>query len=150
MRHFLPLSLLLLTCAACKTTVNIPGGTHFGEPLEPREVLSYAVVSTAPSDHFEQTLFVEATVVAVCQNAGCWMQIEDGGETAMVRWETGCGGKYAFPKDAAGRRVLIQGSFYPKTISPEDAAHLEEEAGGAINIPEETWEFNASAVVLLD
>ena len=65
----------------------------------------------------DRVVLVEATAKAVCQNAGCWMQVEDGGRTAMVRWETGCGGKYAFPKDIAGRRVLIQGTFYPKTLT---------------------------------
>ena len=142
---------LLLACAACATTSRAPGvpGEHYGEPLQPREVVAYSVVERAPAEHFEQTLWVEATVTAVCQKAGCWMQVEDGGETAMVRWETGCGGKYAFPRDAAGKRVLIQGSFYPKTISPEDAEHLAEEAGGDVVIPEQTWEFNASAVVVL-
>jgi len=68
----------------------------------------------------------------------------------MVRWETGCGGKYAFPAEAVGKQVMIQGSFYPKTISPEDAEHLQEEAAEGVVIPTETWEFNASAVVVLE
>ncbi len=63
--------------------------------------------------------------------------------------ETGCGGQYSFPKDGAGRRILIQGSFYPKTISPEDAEHLQEEAGRPLEIPLEGYEFNASAVLVL-
>lgn len=152
------LSLLLLVCvAACRTTPDAPGeprGVHFGEPLEPRPALPYSVVVSSPSDHLERTLLVEATVTAVCKKKGCWMQVEDGGETAMVRWESGCDGKYAFPADAVGKRVRIQGSFYPKTISPEDAEHLQQEAGGggviAVAIPEETWELNTSAVVVLD
>ena len=67
----------------------------------------------------------------------------------MVRWESGCGGKYAFPPGAVGRRVLIQGSFYPKTISEEDAEHLEEEAAEGVVIPREGYEFNASAILVL-
>lgn len=66
----------------------------------------------------------------------------------MVRWEAGCGGQYAFPQDSLGRRILIQGSFYPKEISEEDAQHLESEAGGK-PIPRRTWEMNASGVLVI-
>jgi len=143
---------LPLVAAACTTTPARPepAGTHIGRPLEPHERHSYAEVSAAPADHFEETLWVEGTVTAVCQKAGCWMQIEDQGQTALVRWETGCGGEYAFPADAVGKQVLIQGSFYPKEISPEDVEHLREEAGVAVEIPADGCELNASAVVVLD
>lgn len=141
---FLPLAL-----AACTSTTSLPPGERIGEEVAPGRVLRFAVVDASPASFFERTLLVEATVVAVCQTKGCWMQVEDEGRTAMVRWETGCGGKYSFPKDGAGRRVLIQGSFYPKTISPEDALHIQEEADRALEIPLEGYEFNASAVIVL-
>jgi hypothetical protein len=70
------------------------------------------------------------------------------GAPIMVRWESGCGGKYAFPYEAIGRRVLIQGSFYPKEISEADAQHLESESGGT-PIPRRTFEMNASGVIVV-
>jgi len=140
---------LLLILAACASTSGLPPGEQIGEPIEPREVVHYSVVDADPPAFYEQTLLVEATVVAVCQTKGCWMQIEDAGHTAMVRWYTDCGGKYAFPKDLAGKRVVIQGSFYPKEISEEDAEHLEQEAGGELEIQLEGYEFNATAIVVL-
>jgi hypothetical protein len=141
------LPILLLACAAC---ASVPDGTRYGEPVRSREVVAYSVVESAPADYVDQTLLVEATVTAVCTNRGCWMQVADGGETAMVRWETGCGGRYAFPTDAVGKRVLIQGSFSPKTISPEEAEHLQGEGGAGKVTAGETWELNATAVVVLD
>ena len=101
-------------------------------------------------DFFDKTVLVEARIKAVCQKAGCWMQVEDEGRTALVRWETGCGGKYTFPKDAAGKKVLIQGSFYPKPLSEADAEHMEEEAGSKLTLKRDGYEFNASAVMLID
>lgn len=140
--------------AACASSPDapptLPKGTVLGNPMQPQTSVHFAVVDAAPKQYFEKTLLVEATVKAVCQTKGCWMQIEDEGRTAWVRWETGCGGKYTFPMDAAGKRVLIQGSFYPKTISPDDAEHLQEEAGGKLEIKPETYEFNASAVLVLE
>ncbi len=153
---------LLIVCTASITACNsnapsaapaharLPAGTAIGEPMQTQPSVRFAVVDAAPPKFFNKTVLVEAKVKAVCQTKGCWMQVEDEGRTAMVRWETGCGGKFAFPKDAAGKTVLIQGSFYPKTISEADAKHLEEEAGHKIEVPREGYEFNASAVLVLD
>jgi hypothetical protein len=142
--HALALA-LSLTTTACRS-----GGTAIGKPMEERPAVHFAVVDAAPEKFLDQTVLVEATVKAVCQNSGCWMQIEDQGRSALVRWETGCGGEYAFPKDAAGKRVLIQGTFYRKSLSPEEAEHLKKESGGKVELALETYEFNASAVRILD
>jgi len=144
-----PLRTLVLALSFAATACRA-GGTAIGVPIAERLVVHFAVVDAAPEKFFDQTLLVEATVVAVCQKMGCWMQIEDRGRSALVRWESGCGGQYAFPKDAAGKRILIQGSFYKKTLSAEDAEHLKQESGGKLELPLETYEFNASAVRILD
>jgi len=144
------LSACLVLACACAATPRVPPGIVVVEEIAPREIGCYARLDAHPEDYFERTLLVEATVTAVCVEKGCWMQIEDGGRTAMVRWESGCGGKYAFPAEAVGRRVVIQGSFYPKTISAEDAEHLRSESAGGVEIAREGYELNASAVLLLD
>ncbi|MEM7205917.1 MAG: DUF4920 domain-containing protein [Planctomycetota bacterium] len=147
----LVLVLPLFALGACATQRDAtPPGLHIGAPVQKLQIQRLAAVQSEPAAHFERTLLVEAKIAAVCQSMGCWMQVEDGGKTTMVRWEAGCGGQYEFPKDAAGERVLIQGSFYPKIIAKEDVAHLQDEAGKDVTIPEEGYEMNASAVVLLD
>jgi len=142
-------SALLLLAAACVVPPRLPEGQAIGEPIVRQDSVRFAVVDADPPAFFDRTVLVEATVTAVCQKAGCWMQVADEGRTALVRWETGCGGKYAFPPGAVGRRVLIQGSFYPKQLSEEDAEHLREEAGGELELPREGYEFNASAILVL-
>jgi hypothetical protein len=144
----LPLVLLLLS--ACVVPPRLPPGEAIGELIVRQDALRFAVVDANPSAFFERTLLVEATVTAVCQQMGCWMQVEDGGRTALVRWESGCGGQYAFPPGAVGRRVLIQGTFYEKTLSEEEAQQLEQEAAGGVVIPRQGYEFNASAILVLD
>ena len=146
MKHtLLPVIGSLFLCA-CHAT--LPAGERIGQPMEVREIHTLAVVDSTPEDYLEQTLLVEATVTAVCENAGCWMKVEDDGHDAMVRWESGCGGEYTFPKEALGKRVVIQGSYYPKTISEEDARHIESEAAEGVTIPRETYELNASAILV--
>lgn len=114
--------------------------------------VTLAQVRANPPDFFEKTLLIEGTAAAVCQAKGCWMTITDGqGEPIWVRWSTGCGGTYAFPKDCAGRHVVLQGSFYPKEISPADAEHIAAESGTmkAEDIAGKTFEINATACVVL-
>lgn len=143
------LALLSLLGSACRTAPpELPPGTRLGEAIEPAPILAFAAVDAEPALYFEQTLLVEATAVAVCQKAGCWMQIEDEGHTAMVRWETGCGGAYRFPADVIGKRIVIQGSFYPKQLSPADAEHLREEAAGPLELELDGYEFNATSVLV--
>ena len=148
--------LSLIAFAACAAPGAAPSappsGEHVGEALESREVVALADLARDPSAYEGRTLLVEAGVAAVCPNAGCWMKIEDGDAAAIVRWETGCGGRYAFPADAAGRRVLVQAALLPEPLSEDARAHLEAEAGRSPEglLPEgEVRELNASAIVLI-
>ncbi len=144
--------------AAVPAVVSIPGipddAVRLGETITVTEApVPLATVRANPDPYFEKTILVSATTEAVCQTAGCWMTISDGeGEPIWVRWSTGCGGKYSFPKDAAGSRIVVQGSFYPKEIEAKDAEHIAEESGGELaaeDIVGKTFEMNATACVVV-
>ncbi len=151
MTHLLSkLPILILALAASCAAPHLPAGTPIGETMAVDTIYTFSTVDATPPEFFNRTVLVEATVVNVCAKAGCWMQIEDEGKTAMVRWETGCGGKYKFPMEAVGKQILIQGSFYPKELSDDDREHLKEEAANDLEIREDPYEFNASAVMILE
>ena len=147
-RTLLVLPVLLVASSCATVATPVAPGLAIGEPMQKREILTLATVQSSPADHSNQTLLVEARITAVCQSMGCWMQIEDGEHTAMVRWEEGCEGRYSFPKDSVGERVLIQGSLLAKIIDSAEAEHLQSEGAG--EILEQGYELNASAVVMLD
>jgi len=144
------LPIVLLALSACVVPPQLPPGEAIGTPIVRQDAVRFAVVDAEPPKYFHQTLLVEATVKAVCQKKGCWMQVEDQGRTAMVRWETGCGGQYAFPPGAVGRRVLIQGTLHPKTLSEDELSHLRDEAAQDVAFEAEGYEFNASAILVLE
>lgn len=154
-RLLAPAAALLFAVAATscstapKTPKALPTGHHIGEPMAVAETFPLAKLATDPASHFEKTLLVEATITNVCQTRGCWMAVEDAGATTMVRWDGGCGGAYTFPKDAVGKRVLIQGILHPKQLTPEAIAHYEGESAGK-PIPKQGYEINTSGVILLD
>ena len=141
---------LALACAAPRADHPPFSGTTVGEPIATSEVVPLATVHDDPEPYFNRVVLVEGTARAVCQKVGCWMQLEDRDRVALVRWESGCGGKYTFPKDAAGKRVLIQGTFYPKQLSESEARHIEGESDRPIVLERDGYELNASAFVLLD
>ena len=149
-RLLVPSVALLLSVAACSSAPkSLPSGQHIGEPMAVAESFPLAKLAVDPASHFDQPLLVEATITNVCQTRGCWMAVEDAGATTMVRWDGGCGGAYSFPKDAVGKRVLIQGVLHPKQLTPEAIAHYEGESGGK-PVPKQGYEINTSGVLVLD
>jgi hypothetical protein len=136
-----------------KDAIEIPAGaSRIGETITVAEPVKLAALRENPTDYFEKTILVEAEASAVCQSKGCWLTMTDGeGDPIWVRWSSGCGGKYAFPKDLAGKHILVQGSFYEKEIDEAAAEHLAEESGklDAADIAGKTYEMNATACVIL-
>jgi hypothetical protein len=141
-------ALFLVACVSTAPAPALPHGDAIGKPMAVAPSVRFALVDAEPAKYFHRSVLVEGTVRAVCQNSGCWMQIEDQGRTAIVRWETGCGGAYSFPKDAAGKHVLVQGSFRAKEMSQEELEHLQEESGGKVAARRDGYEFTASSVLL--
>jgi hypothetical protein len=131
-------------------TPVLPQGQLVGEAMQPQTTHRFAVVDAEPAKFFDKVVLVEATVQAVCKKKGCWMKVEDEGKVATVRWESGCGGQFKFPMESIGKRVLIQGTFYPKYTGPDEVEHMEEEAGHKLAIPADGYEFNASSVLILE
>jgi hypothetical protein len=128
------------------------GATTLGEEITVEAPVQHAVLKKSPADYFEKTILVEATAAKVCQSKGCWMTVTDGeGDPIWVRWSSGCGGQYAFPKDVSGKRVIVQGSIYEKEIDAAAAEHLAGETEGmdAEKIVGKTFEMNATAFVIL-
>jgi hypothetical protein len=138
---------------ASPAAYHVPdGATTVGEAITVEAPVQLAVVKRSPSEWFERMILVEATAADVCQVKGCWLTLTDGqGEPIWARWASGCGGKYAFPRDVAGRRIIVQGSIYEKETDEAQAAHLAAESDGlaAEEIAGKTLEMNVTACVIL-
>jgi len=70
---------------------------------------------------------VKGTVVASCQNKGCWMKMDCGnGEEMMVSFKD-----YGFfvPMDISGKEVVIEGIAEMKEVNVEELRHLAEDEG---------------------
>lgn len=96
---------------------------------------------------------VKGTVVASCQNKGCWMTLDGGdGNTMMVSFKD-----YGFfvPMDMAGKEVVIEGTAAIKEVSVDELRHLAEDAGKsaaeieAITAGKEELSFVADGVMVV-
>ena len=97
------------------------------------------------------TVIVEGTITEVCQDKGCWMNLTDGNRTARVKFK---GYSFFVPRNATGRRVVVEGFGQPVVQEVEFARHLAEEAGrsraeiDAITKPVQVYEIEATGVYI--
>lgn len=98
-----------------------------GEPIaSDAKAVALAEVLAKPQEYTKSAVVVEGLVEVACQNKGCWMQVvPEAGQAGMrVTFKD-----YGFfvPKDSKGRSARMAGTVAVKTLSKEDADHLEGE-----------------------
>jgi hypothetical protein len=127
-------------------------GTSYGTKITPAEAIAASQLPTllAGSD----TLFVKviAPVKEVCAKKGCWFTftVNDTVE-AFVKMKD-----YAFfvPVDLEGKKAIVEGKAFTKTISVADQKHYAEDAKksrkeiDAITAPKKEIRFVASGVLV--
>ncbi|HWW60281.1 MAG TPA: DUF4920 domain-containing protein [Thermoanaerobaculia bacterium] len=98
-----------------------------GAPLsKDAKVVTVAQVLETPEAFTKEPVIVEGVAKTVCQNKGCWMEL-DGGVRMTFK-------DYAFfvPTKSKGRRIRAEGVVEVKTLSKDEADHLEGE-GAKVN-----------------
>jgi hypothetical protein len=106
---------------------ELSDGTLYGTDID--KTLTPTVMKdifAAPENFEKQNLVVEASIVSVCQEMGCWTVITDG--TNEMRAMTLH--KFFMPKDLKeNSKVVVQGEFQLKEITEQQAKAYEEESG---------------------
>lgn len=126
----------------------------FGQEITAAELMTIEeVVANSKKMAVGDTIPVKfsSKVEAVCQNKGCWMKVDVGGELAMVRFKD-----YGFfmPKDIAGQEAIIKGVAFVEEESVETQRHYAEDAGksaeeiAAITEPKKQLAVLSSGVLL--
>lgn len=95
---------------------------------------------------------VSAVIDEVCQKKGCWMTLNIGNDQYMrVSFKDY---EFFMPKDAAGKKVFIDGYAYKDTISVAELKHYAEDAQKSkeeiekITQPEISISFEANGVII--
>lgn len=101
------------------------------EPKLPGEPIPVEQLLREPDAHLGKHIKCAGKVARVCQNAGCWLELqaESGGEGLRVPMANHA---FFIPKDAAGRHAVIEGELQRLPLRPEMREHYESEGMQAI------------------
>ena len=148
---FVVVSVLVGTLSSCKgETIK---GEYYGQQFEQG---GKSVTNAAPYEGIKLTDTIRTQMIGeikeVCQNKGCWMKVALASDDEIfVRFKD-----YAFfvPKDAAGKKVVLNGAAFLEEMSVEDQRHYAEDDGAAqeeiaqITTPKRTYRFEADGVLI--
>jgi hypothetical protein len=80
--------------------------TKFGQPITETSTVPLPSLVKDPSQFSNKTVRTEGVVSAVCQSAGCWMQIADTSGKVHIKM---AGHSFFVPKESSGHRAVVQG-----------------------------------------
>ena len=119
-----------------------------GEDFTAEPVIPVDTLLAQAADWTGKEVVVEATVKEVCQKKGCWHTLATASPDVaiMVRDKEY---KIFLPKDAAGKRVQVRGTFAMVETPEDEARHLAEDAGrdpSTVVGPQKGYQIDAAGV----
>src|SRR5262249_15529590 len=112
-----------------------------GAPLSQKEIVPLAAIAKQPDKYAKTSVRTEGKITAVCQAMGCWMQISDANGEAHVKMS---GHSFLIPRDAAGRRAVVEVTLIVANNQGECEKEAEEATGKTVKL-----ELVATGVELL-
>ena len=103
---------------------------HFGDPFTDAKTVTLADAMAKPDELAGKAVKIEGKIVDVCQAQGCWLVLTDGEREMRVSMK---GHAFAVPKDAGGKKVVVEGTVQRKTITEAMAKHYAEESKNGPN-----------------
>jgi hypothetical protein len=125
---------------------------RFGEKITDKNAITTTELLTRMKGKESFPAKVEGEIESVCQAKGCWAKVKlPGGQSMRVTFKD-----YAFfvPKDAAGKKIIMDGTAFVKTVPVEEQRHYAKDAGASeeeqakINQPERSLTFEAKGVLI--
>lgn len=117
----------------------------YGEPMPEGETTAIAAAAADPAAHAGKPARFSGRITEVCQKKGCWVVLEQDGQSARVMAKDH---GFAVPKDASGEAIAY-GVLEVEPISEEHARHLVED-DGAKAPAERELRIVATAIEILD
>ncbi len=112
-----------------------------GAPIRGTTVVPLTSIAKDTPKYAKTTVRTEGRVSAVCQAMGCWMEIVDTNSEAHIRMS---GHSFFIPKNAAGRRAIVEGTVLPRPDNGECEQEATQATGKTVKV-----ELDATGVELL-
>ena len=110
--------------AVCLVAISSVAGAQqkYGTGITLQTATPVATLLASPKDYVGKTVRVDGVITAVCEMAGCWMEVRDekadakAAKTIRIKVEDGV---IVFPVAAKGKKASVEGVLEP--VSPEMA-----------------------------
>lgn len=125
MRKFV--TLLVSMCLAAVLAVPAfaadaaPAVQTFGAPVTVEKPTNVGKLAKSPAKFQGQTIRIEGTVKAVCQGAGCWVEVVDAKGASFIA--RSLDESVLLPKDCKGQKIVVQGLL--TTMPKKEKEHAE-------------------------
>jgi len=95
-------------------------GTSYGEPLTLTQLTPVSEILDGPDAFLGKRVLIEGTVVAVCEEKGCWMDIASDREFEKIQVKVD-DGVIVFPLTARGHAARVEGVVEQLEFTEEQA-----------------------------
>lgn len=126
----------------------------YGEKITLKTTLPLQTILKDQNNFMEKEVYVEGTILEVCQNKGCWMVVGTEKENIRVEFK---GYKFFVPYDSEKKKVRMQGSLKKKTVSEKTVEHMTSEMTNPPTVTTDTTKkeqtmvyFEATGVEILN
>ncbi len=129
-------------------------GQKYGNGVTLQAATSIENLLTQPDKYLGKTVRVDGVITAVCEMAGCWMELADptkgdgkGAKTLRMKVDDGV---IVFPQSAKGKRASAEGVFEKVSgeMAAEYAADREKSKGGDTKNPVPVFQVKATGAVI--
>ena len=120
-RSIATLSLILVTVLG----LSAAEGKKYGEGVSLTAATPIADLVASPEKFKAKPVRIDGTIAAVCEEMGCWIQIEDPATKAAIRCKVE-DGVIVFPVSEKGKKASAQGTLERIGDDAETAKHMAE------------------------
>ena len=109
---------------------------QFGKELTLTETTDISTILASPESYLGNKVQITGTVVDVCTNRGCWIEVSgsEAGQRLKVKVKDG---EIVFPVTIKGKKAIAEGEVYKINLDEKQAiaylGHLAEEKGEAFD-----------------
>ncbi len=159
MKKLLILSTLLLSIAGTTAMAQTSGNKKaYGAAFKQAEAIaSPGRLDVMMKDKAKlENIQLSGYISEVCQKEGCWLRLRTNKSVEDDMFVKMKDHAFLLPKDIAGKTAIINGTVVKKVQSVAEQQHYLEDAGASqeeiakITQPKETYQMQATGVVLLD
>lgn len=116
---------LILGLVLVASFLKAEEGVKYGKEIELKETTKISEILKNSDEFIGKKVLVEGTILNVCPNRGCWLELNSDVENEKIRVKVE-DGEIIFPVEAKGKTALVEGVVYSIDLEAEHNCDHEE------------------------